>query len=160
MILSHLQLTHAPTDFSPFFPFSHFYFPQITPPPNYIHQVIVSEITILKQFIMGLVINAMNRDNGGCWPIEGTGVITQSLKAESPAGDSGRAAVDHWRQEQSHEMWGLLLNRRHWNSLKGHELSVTGRAQESIGCSIVDDTVKKAPWRAGQVFHKDDSLQF
>lgn len=60
--------------------------------------------------------------------------VTQSLKAESPAGDSGRASIDHWGHERSHEMWGLLLNRRYGNFLEGHELSVTGRAQPLIGC--------------------------
>lgn len=99
MILSHLQLTHAPTDFSPVFPFSHFYFPKITPPPNYIHQVIVSEITIQKQFIMGLVINWTASMDKGQWRMLANRRyrcdITQSRKAESPAGDSGRASVDH-----------------------------------------------------------------
>lgn len=136
MILSHLQLTHAPTDFSPFF-FSLLFPQNYSPPPNYIHQVFVSEITILKQFIMGLVIHwgaSMDKEQ---WRMLANRRyrcdITQSLKAESPAGDSGRAFVDHWGHERSHEMWGLLLNRCHWNFLKGHELSVTGRAQQSIG---------------------------
>lgn len=113
---------------------------------------------------MGLVINWAASMDKGQWRMLANRRyrcdITQSLKAESPAGDSGRASVDHWGREQSHEMWGLLLNRHHWNSLKGHELPVTGRAQELIGCSIVDDAVKKAPGRAGQVSHKDDSLWF
>lgn len=98
MNLIHLQLTHAPLGFSLTFLFFHFYVPKIISPQTIC--TIVSKIPILKQFIMGLVISWSASMDKGQW---GTLVnrrykcdISQLLKAENPAGDSGRASVDCW----------------------------------------------------------------